>query len=296
MKEFDEYLQERFNETVQSIDKYTYLKTNIDGMYFLYHYTDINGFLGIFNTKSLWASNAFFLNDSSEIEYGLKLSYDLFNNFYQSIKSDRIKEILKGFYEDYSGLILSSNLFLISFCENGDLLSQWRGYAPNSDGISLRFNLPVIRTLPQFTLYKVVYDKEIQLKIVGYLFSLLNDLMDYLEKTKTESFLHYFNLWMTIFSTIILTFKDNSFSEEKEWRLIHNFDSVGNNKIIEYRIKNNYVLPYVKIDKLSLINLVSGIIIGPSSNNQILKESIEYYLNMNNYTIDISFSNIPYRK
>ena len=296
MKKYDEFLEKKIENTLQNIDKYTYLKTNIDGMYFLHHYTDIYGFLGIFNTKSLWASNAFFLNDSSEIEYGLKLSYDLFKDFYLSIKSEKIKEILKSFYEDYSGFVLSSNLFLISFCEDGDLLSQWRGYTPNNDGISFRFNLQVLRTLPQFTLYKVVYNKEIQLKIINYLFDLLNDLMEYLEKTKAESFLHYFNLWITIFTTILLTFKDLSFSEEKEWRLIHNYDAVGNNKIIEYRIKNNYVLPYVKIEKLNLVNLISNITIGPSSNNKILEKSISYYLDSNNYNININFSNIPYRK
>jgi hypothetical protein len=297
MENYDVFLEEKYNKTIQDIDKSTFLKTNIDGMIFLYHYTDINGFLGIFNTKSLWASNAFFLNDSSEIEYGMKLSYSLFDNFYQSIKSEENKEILKEFHKDYSGYVLSSNLFLISFCENGDLLSQWRGYTQNNDGISLRFNLPVIRTLPQFTLYKVIYDKDTQEKIINYLFNLLNDLMDYHEKSRTKSFLHYFNLWITIFTTVLLTFKDNSFSEEKEWRLIYNHDTIGNNKIIEYRIRNNYVLPYVKIEKLNLRNLISGITISPSSNNQIINKSINYYLDMNNYnSINISFSKIPYRK
>jgi len=297
METIDEYLEKKFQQTLQNIDKYTYLETNIQGMDFLYHYTDLNGFLGIFKTKSLWASNAFFLNDSSEISYGINLSQDLFSKFYQSLKSEHVKEILKCFYDDYSGFVLSSNLFLVSFCENGDLLSQWRGYAPNSDGISLRFNLNVIRTLPQIHLYKVVYNKDEQLKTINFLFELLEDLMDYLERTKTKSFLHYLNYWITIFTTIILTFKDNSFSEEKEWRLIYNYDTIENNKVIEYRMKNNYILPYIKIEKLNLINLISGILIGPSSNNQIISKSIEYFLRENKYNyIAVDNSKIPYRK
>jgi len=297
MEKFNEYLEERFQQTLQNIDKYVYFKTNIQGMDFLYHYTDLNGILGIFNTKSLWASNAFFLNDSSEISYGLNLSHDLFNNFYQSLKSEKAKNILKNLYDDYSGFVLSSNLFLVSFCEDGDLLSQWRGYALNSDGISLRFNLQVIRTLPQINLYKVVYNKDEQSKIVNFLFVLLEDLMDYLEKTKTKSFLHYFNYWITIFTTIILTFKDNSFSEEKEWRLIYNHNAVGNNKSIEYRIRNNYILPYIKIEKLNLMNLISSILIGPSSNNQIITKSIKYFLDEKKYEhITVDNSRIPYRK
>jgi hypothetical protein len=296
MDKIDEFLEENFKKCLFEIDKYTNFQSNKERIDFLYHYTDLNGFLGIFNTNSLWASNAFFLNDSSEINYGLNLSYPLFNEFYLSIKSEKAKEILKKFHENYVGFVLNSNLFLISFCESGDLLSQWRGYAPNNDGVSVRFNLPVMRTLSEVNLYKVIYDTDNQIKIITYLFDLLKDLIEYFERTKTISFLHYFNSWITIFTTLILTLKDSSFSEEKEWRLIYNYDAIGNNKKIEYRTKNGYILPYIKIEKLKLLDLVSGIIIGPSSNSKILEKSIAYFLEMNNHNIAINQSKVPYRK
>jgi hypothetical protein len=293
MENFDEYIHEQFIKTSQKVDRLVY--SNHDELDFLFHYTELNGFLGIFTTKSLWASNAFFLNDFSEIEYGLKISHNFFEIFYSSIKSEKIKEIMKGFYDNYSEVVLDSNLFLVSFCENGDLLSQWRGYAQNTEGVSLRFNSRVIRTLPYVNLHKVIYEEEIQSKIIICLFELLRVIMDYAERNG-KSFLFYFNLWVTKFVAILLTFKDISFSEEKEWRLIYNHDVKGNNKIIEYRAKNNYILPYVKIENLSLINLISQIIIGPSTNNKVFGKSISYFLKMHNYDINVEYSKIPFRK
>jgi hypothetical protein len=35
----------------------------------LYHYTDAHGLLGIVQSRQLWASNAAFLNDSTEVTY-----------------------------------------------------------------------------------------------------------------------------------------------------------------------------------------------------------------------------------
>jgi hypothetical protein len=297
MEKYDEYLEERFKQALQIIDKFTFVNTNIKEKLFLSHYTDLNGLLGILNLKSLWASNAFFLNDSSEVEYGLNLSHDLFNDFYKSIKNIRVKKDLESFYDNYSGFVPSSNLFLVSFCEDGDLLSLWRGYTSNCEGVSLSFNLPVLRTLPQVNLYKVIYNKNEQLIIIDELLKLLKDLMEHYEKIKSYGFLHYLGLWIKTFTSTLLTFKDNSFSEEKEWRLIHNHDSVEKTKIIEYRIKNNYILPYIKIENLNLTNLISGIVIGPSSNNSILSKSIEYFLSKKKYEhIQITHSKIPFRK
>jgi hypothetical protein len=48
----------------------------------------------------------------------------------------------KEFNDDYSGFVLSSNMFLVSFCESGDLLSQWRGHSQVTDGISIRHQQP----------------------------------------------------------------------------------------------------------------------------------------------------------
>jgi hypothetical protein len=39
----------------------------------LYHYTSQAGFLGIIQTREIWASNLLFLNDSMEFNYARKI-------------------------------------------------------------------------------------------------------------------------------------------------------------------------------------------------------------------------------
>lgn len=39
----------------------------------LYHYTSVTGLQGILQSNRLWATAAYFMNDSSEIEYGCQL-------------------------------------------------------------------------------------------------------------------------------------------------------------------------------------------------------------------------------
>ena len=40
----------------------------------LYHYTSLNGLLEIIRTKSIWATDILFLNDSSECKYSINLA------------------------------------------------------------------------------------------------------------------------------------------------------------------------------------------------------------------------------
>ena len=42
----------------------------------IYHYTDINGLLGIIDSGSIWATHVSRLNDSSEYHHGIKVVRD----------------------------------------------------------------------------------------------------------------------------------------------------------------------------------------------------------------------------
>lgn len=39
----------------------------------VWHYTDVQGFKGIVESEGLWATNADFLNDPTELKYGVEL-------------------------------------------------------------------------------------------------------------------------------------------------------------------------------------------------------------------------------
>jgi hypothetical protein len=290
MNNRDKYLNDLFNELSNKISELVELKAN--EVEFLYHYTELNGFLGIFQTGNLWASNAFFLNDSSEVKYGLELSRDFFEKY--SYFWDKFYKS-QNIFHSFSRTILGSNLFFVSFCENGDLLSQWRGYSQNSEVISLRFNAQILKSLSNITLHKVIYDENIQTKIIDYFLECFCIMKDYFNKHNIYS-IHYVGYWINKFRRLIATFKDKSFSEENEWRLIYDHSDCDNKKNIYFRKKNNYILPYVEIDEINVSTLINQVIVGPSSNNTLSGKSIEYFFGTGKYSIEIIYSKIPFRK
>ena len=295
MENADEYFSKTFSHFFRDIDKLIDTNINIENKY-IYHYTDLNGFLGIFNSKSLWASNAFYLNDVSEVEYGLNLSKEPFDKIFSSLNNNRVKDALDGFINNFSEIFKKSNLFLLSFCEDGDLLSQWRGYSQNDEGVSLGFDKKTLRELQYIYLKRIIYDENIQKEILMRLFNILDNIISHYEKNR-EIFIRYLNLWITEFTKILLTFKDKSFYEEKEWRIIYNYDEDNReDKEIKFRIRKNYLLPYVKVGEIDLNMLIKQIIFGPSSKDSTFAKSINYYLNINNYRKKIIYSKIPIRK
>lgn len=85
------------------------------GELILYHYTSIEKLFGILNGDSMWASHSRFSNDASEGE---------------ALGQQWIEET--QYYGDN---------FVLCFCNQDDILSQWRGYCPNG-GASIGFWFP----------------------------------------------------------------------------------------------------------------------------------------------------------
>jgi hypothetical protein len=102
----------------------------------LFHYTSPEGLIGIIGSRSLWASDMLCLNDSSEATYAHGLiqgALDMDNGRLLPPKHrSEFEEGLRSAFRMYSP-------FVTCFCENGDLLSQWRGYGGAGEGFALGF-------------------------------------------------------------------------------------------------------------------------------------------------------------
>ncbi len=103
----------------------------------LYHYTSQQGLIGIVSADELWATDIRYLNDSSEFTYAVQLAYKALREwkhtdlaYYQAFRKlaeERLRE---------SG----SSILVASLSEEGDLLSQWRGYCSPGPGFAIGFN------------------------------------------------------------------------------------------------------------------------------------------------------------
>jgi len=124
---------------------------------YLYHYTDTTGLVGIVSGQQLWMSNAEFLNDSAEIRYGagvLELAiraeinnlpkstsnFDILRSAYVRALSD-LESLSHG-----AGGFIGLQCNIACFCEEPDLLSQWRGYSVGG-GYCIQFDTTKLRVL-----------------------------------------------------------------------------------------------------------------------------------------------------
>ena len=91
----------------------------------LYHYTSAEGLVGIITSGTLWASDMLSLNDTSEAEYAWNLTGQILDEYNADVPEQhrhRFKTQLREYmFRRYTP-------FVACFCQNGDLLSQWRGY------------------------------------------------------------------------------------------------------------------------------------------------------------------------
>src|SRR5438067_11862582 len=96
----------------------------------IYHYTSAAGLQGMVENQRLWASAAYYMNDLSEIDYGLQLVSERVKRFKErGITSgiQRFLELLASYLEG-SEITRISTIYLLCFCESDNVLSQWRTY------------------------------------------------------------------------------------------------------------------------------------------------------------------------
>jgi len=96
----------------------------IDSPHGLFHYTSLDTAWKILEGQEMWASHARFSNDQLEVSAGIRA---LFGE--RQEKTDR-KDFL--IYHNY----------IICFCDDGDLLSMWRGYADGGVSLGMDFRAP----------------------------------------------------------------------------------------------------------------------------------------------------------
>jgi hypothetical protein len=107
----------------------------------LYHYCPTAAFHSIIQTRSIWLSSLTLANDTMEG----KLVVEALTRLAQRDGLDRVAvERLKD-----SVALLEGMFDGLGFClsEDGDLLSQWRGYASDATGVAIGFSRAHLQTL-----------------------------------------------------------------------------------------------------------------------------------------------------
>lgn len=96
----------------------------------LYHYTSSSVLVSIIQSRKIRLSARWHLNDPREGE-----DFKDFLNGYVSADSEKAEKAKKAIE-----LLNNFHFYVACFSEHGDVLSQWRAYAQDGEGISIGFN------------------------------------------------------------------------------------------------------------------------------------------------------------
>lgn len=267
--------------------------------------------------QSFWCSALSLSNDTMEGRWLRKVFFDLCEEDELWPKDQAyILNMIDAMINGYEGL---------GFClsENGDMLSQWRGYAQNAEGFSIGFSKEALTSLSSelrsrnkdgIKVFKVNYDLAVQREELVPTFreikkhiddgafrtpTLLEEAgLDEEERKRREQKRQ--ELRMAISGELVKSFlpllyqhKNPAFSEEAEWRAVSPFLK---NRIrdVDFRVSGNSIVPYRVIPFDSSRALIKEVVIGPRNPTPL--DVIEMALKRYGYSdVNVRKSEATYR-
>jgi hypothetical protein len=294
---------------------------------------------GIVTSKVIWASEYRFLNDQGEYLHAKRLAESVIDEQPETTASGcPLRELLRKtvnvafntghLHEDRLRIMVAS------FSEVGDQLSQWRGYAGDSTGVSLGLDLRHLRApsgIPtNETFAPCIYEDSKKRALLKAIFAecatgleryWLATVESGTQKIAEQGIAHpgmigqYVQasgreLNELLFRThrelqydllrVAPLLKNESFSEEREWRLVLPIESIflPTNRAIEFRPTSNTLIPYVAYPLLMRnqegpINC-THVFVGPGSHPSATV-GVNMFLARSGIPIPVLPSQIPYR-
>lgn len=231
----------------------------------LYHYCSTETFSSIVGNRSIRLSSLTMSNDSREgaviLEVLLSLAREADLNPTLQL---RLERQLRQAYDFFDGF---------GFClsEDGDLLSQWRGYADDGRGVSIGFNKQYFERMSStlqerdergFAIKRVIYDHDGQREVATEHFGRIKELLERgafqsglgslliptteedraaVKKATEDGHFAVLLAMLRMFEV-----KNPAFSEEREWRLISFISRKGSEDKIKFRACGDKLVPYLE--------------------------------------------------
>lgn len=257
-----------------------------------YHYCSVSSFFKIITNKTLWLSDADYMNDHAELKW-----IDTVMNKILKEKNNQLKK-------EYDRLEHKKHYF-ISFSKEKDILSQWRCYADDGQGVAIGFNFSKagIYSRSSFVVDENSLTSKIGYEDIRYDERIEASIRDIVSSEGVNSSA----LFIKELATMI---KHPSFQEEKEVRLIYTPEntnqSIEKNKYIDYPLKNisgpsfresnHQIIPYYeyKFDCQNNSSIISEVVLGPKC--KLKEKDLKKFLEANKFLkTDIISSKSTYR-
>lgn len=244
----------------------------------LFHYTGQAGLLGIIERSEFWCTKVQYMNDATEFGRALEIARGKLTTMIAEIPDDIPNLSRRAACHEFLRLLdglEEVNLFAVCFCEDGDLLSQWRGYSGGGQGYAIGFDVEMLChsiEARQFTLGKCIYDPAIQDAIVEQaIMRCLEDELAFPPRTNRG----FRGPLARILFQCGVFFKEPSFSEEREWRLVSSLVWFNDQQLC-FRPGRSMIVPYYRLPFEPQGGLpVRSVVVGPCPHMQLSQWSVK---------------------
>lgn len=309
----------------------------------IYHYCTIDAMLSILQNNCLWMCDLEKTNDKTELKYFYEQMSKIFDDFARKYKSQYgnklvkvqavLKKAIEELYNRTAYIKQISKSYVCCFSEDADLLSQWRGYGADGNGVAIGFNAKLLSKLDinysRYKFTKVIYnDEKVYKNIQNYMERQMIGILDNIkeEELTPENILFSLISVITPMMENDYIFKNPGFAEEKEWRAFYkqvgNFDedpgdeeillegafSAENGSIypfsrseLKFRSLKNDISSYFELEfERCKSDIIKKIIIGPKCkidvrDMKILLRKYHYINDTESDSIEIVKSSCPYK-
>ena len=285
----------------------------------LAHYTSMRTLERIAETGEIWFSNPLFMNDVDELRYGMNLGLNAVRT-HQGLREacppDHYNALMDAFGQLYSAFDNESafDVYVFSCSEHDDdigddgLLSMWRGYGSDGNGVAIVFDMaPFAAAAGPLLLRKVQYlSYEASQAWMEEKLQRFAQALRRLEVPLERMAAAAEDLFERIKLFALFT-KHRGFHEEREWRLVylreHDQDDVLAQQL-NYTIGSRGIEPRLRLTMRSLgatfppiEQLVERVILGPVLGTPLALKSTRRMLELHRpaWADRVVRSSTPYR-
>lgn len=193
----------------------------------LFHYTSAVAFESIVKNRSLWLSNAAYLNDAEELTYPTEVARSVLSEFLLSERDPGATRFIQKVIGGLFAHIFFKSWFVGSLTTKGNQLSQWRAYCP-AGGYSMGFLSSGLAKRVQMSehawLRRIVYDRDDQIarlrRVIAIHIDIWRDLRQHHAEVPQDTYDSELASTLGLaLSEEFIFFKRDVFVEEQEWRL-----------------------------------------------------------------------------
>jgi len=291
----------------------------------LYHYTSPAGLKGILETSSLWATDADFLNDAQELQFGRSQLCDALLAQAESLypedrepdggRDSSRAEVMRNAVDhlrrvDAVSRAKAEQAYVACFCDHDDLLSQWRGYGIGG-GYAIGFRSENLLNASSIgTEYRVVGRDGLpdqlepgpqlrpSLVQVRYGDLAITPMVDRLLKLiaprpSAHPGVDGWTAAVLLAVPALAAIKHEAFAEEREWRLL--VAEIGGQPPKKFRVTGLGLVPYVELS-VDLRAALHEIVVGPGNHSEVRTLGVARMLqHLGLEDVSVRTSSAPYR-